>query len=136
MALEGQSIGRYQLSHLLGSGGMGEVYLAIDTPVYRQVAVKVMRSEMSAYPNETAGNDAARLFQREVKAIAGLDHPHILPLYDYGEETVHGSKITYMVMPYRSEGTLVNWLHKRANNALLSPLDVAQIISQAASALQ
>src|SRR3981081_3909409 len=59
MALEGQSIGRYQLSHLLGSGGMGEVYLAIDVPVHRQVAIKVMRSEVSAYPNDTASNDAA-----------------------------------------------------------------------------
>lgn len=136
MALEGQSIGRYQLSHLLGSGGMGEVYLAIDVPVHRQVAIKVMRSEVSAYPNDTASNDAARLFQREVKAIANLDHPHILPLFDYGEENVRGSNITYMVMPYRAEGTLVNWLHKRTDNALLSPLDIAQIITQAASALQ
>ncbi|HYL43969.1 MAG TPA: protein kinase [Ktedonobacteraceae bacterium] len=136
MALEGQSIGRYQLSYLLGSGGMGEVYLAIDVPVQRQVAIKVMRSEVSAYPNDTASNDAARLFQREVKAIASLDHPHILPLYDYGEDIVRGSKITYMVMPYRAEGTLVNWLHKRTNDALLSPLDIAQIIAQAASALQ
>lgn len=136
MALEGQSIGRYQLSYLLGSGGMGEVYLAIDVPVHRQVAIKVMRSEVSAYPNDTASNDATRLFQREVKAIASLDHPHILPLYDYGEDIVRGSKITYMVMPYRAEGTLVNWLHKRTNDALLSPLDIAQIIAQAASALQ
>lgn len=136
MALEGQSIGRYQLSYLLGSGGMGEVYLAIDVPVQRQVAIKVMRSEVSAYPNDTASNDATRLFQREVKAIASLDHPHILPLYDYGEDIVRGSKITYMVMPYRAEGTLVNWLHKRTNDALLSPLDIAQIIAQAASALQ
>ncbi|HET7641456.1 MAG TPA: protein kinase, partial [Ktedonobacteraceae bacterium] len=131
-----QSIGRYQLSYLLGSGGMGEVYLAIDVPVHRQVAIKVMRSEVSAYPNDTASNDATRLFQREVKAIASLDHPHILPLYDYGEDIVRGSKITYMVMPYRAEGTLVNWLHKRTNDALLSPLDIAQIIAQAASALQ
>src|SRR5436309_1369031 len=136
MSLEGQRIGRYDLLHLLGSGGMGEVYLATDTPVNRQVAIKVMRSEAAPYPDADATHDAARLFQREVRAIAGLDHPHILPLYDYGEDLVRGAKITYMVMPYRPDGTLVTWLHQRGNSSLLSPLDVAQIILQAASALQ
>src|SRR5947209_4278808 len=135
MSLEGQHIGRYQLLHLLGSGGMGEVYLATDTPVNRQVAIKVMRTEISPYPDTDATHDAARLFQREVKAIAGLDHPHILPLFDYGEENVRGAKITYMVMPLRSEGTLVTWLRQR-DSGLLSPLDIAQIIVQAANALQ
>ncbi|MFL5587971.1 MAG: hypothetical protein ACJ797_08075 [Ktedonobacteraceae bacterium] len=77
MSLEGQHIGRYILLHLLGSGGMGEVYLATDTPVNRQVAIKVMRSEATPYPDADATHDAARLFQREVRAIAGLDHPHI-----------------------------------------------------------
>ena len=136
MSLEGQHIGRYVLLHLLGSGGMGEVYLATDTPVNRQVAIKVMRSEAAPYPDADATHDAARLFQREVRAIAGLDHPHILPLYDYGEDLVRGAKITYMVMPYRPDGTLVTWLHQRGNSSLLCPLDVAQIILQAASALQ
>ncbi len=136
MSLEGQHIGRYVLLHLLGSGGMGEVYLATDTPVNRQVAIKVMRSEAAPYPDADATHDAARLFQREVRAIAGLDHPHILPLYDYGEDLVRGAKITYMVMPYRPDGTLVTWLHQRGNSSLLSPLDVAQLILQAASALQ
>src|SRR5256885_1028053 len=82
MPLEGQSLGRYLLIHLLGSGGMGEVYLATDTSVNRQVAIKVIRAEVSPYPDHDTRREAARLFQREVKAIAGLDHPHILPLYD------------------------------------------------------
>jgi eukaryotic-like serine/threonine-protein kinase len=136
MSLEGQHIGRYALLHLLGSGGMGEVYLATDTPINRQVAIKVMRSDATPYPDADSTHNAARLFQREVRAIAGLDHPHILPLYDYGEDLVRDAKITYMVMPYRPDGTLVTWLHQRGNAGLLSPLDVAQIILQAASALQ
>jgi len=115
---------------------MGEVYLANDTPVNRQVAIKVIRSEASPYPNTESTAEAARLFQREVKAIAGLDHPNILPLYDYGEEVVQGVNTTYMVMPYRSEGTLTTWLSKRGNLGLLSPLDVASIVAQAASGLQ
>src|SRR5438876_1824796 len=136
MSLEGEHIGRYHLLHLLGSGGMGEVYLATDTPVNRQVAIKVMRSEAVPYPDHDATNNATRLFQREVRAIAGLDHPHILSLYDYGEDPVRGAKITYMVMPYRPEGTLITWLSQRGDSGLLSPLDVVQIILQAASALQ
>ena len=136
MSLEGQHIGRYHLLHLLGSGGMGDVYLAEDARIEQQVAIKVIRSENSSYGNSDVTNSAARLFQREIRAIAGLDHPHILPLYDYGEDLVRGVNITYMVMPYRPDGTLVTWLRQRGNSGLLPPLDVVQIILQAASALQ
>jgi len=86
MPLEGQQFGRYRFEHLLGSGGMGEVYLATDTLINRQVAIKVIRAEVASYPNAT--QEASRLFQREMKAISQLDHPHILPLFDYGEETM------------------------------------------------
>src|SRR5437588_9431325 len=95
-----------------------------------------MRSEAAPYPDADATHDAARLFHREVRAIAGLDHPHILPLYDYGDDLVRGANITYMVMPYRPAGTLVTWLRQRGNSGLLPPLDVAQLILQAASAHQ
>mgnify|MGYP001201351468 CR=1 FL=1 len=136
MSLQGKQLGKYHLERLLGSGGMGEVYLASDTLIHRQVAIKVIRSEASGYPDGDSTREASRLFQREVKAIAALDHPHILPLFDYGEENVQGVTLTYMVMPLRQEGTLTNWLHDRASRGLLSPLDVAQVILQAASALQ
>ena len=136
MSLEGSNIGRYHLLQLLGSGGMGEVYLANDPPVNRQVAVKVIRAEVSPYPDAESTKDAARLFQREVKAIASLDHPNILPLYDYGDEVVQNVNTTYMVMPYRAEGTLTTWLQKRGSQGLLSPVDVAHIITQVASGLQ
>lgn len=53
MPLEGQQFGRYRFEHLLGSGGMGEVYLATDTLINRQVAIKVIRSEVASYPNAT-----------------------------------------------------------------------------------
>jgi eukaryotic-like serine/threonine-protein kinase len=136
MPLEGQSLGRYLLLHLLGSGGMGEVYLALDSSVNRQVAIKVIRAEVSGYPNSDTSREAARLFQREVKAIAGLDHPHILPLYDYGEVTMNGTLLTYMVMPLRQEGTLTNWLLQQGNFNSLSPIVITSILLQAASALQ
>src|SRR5579884_231073 len=135
MALEGLQLDHYRLVQLIGSGGMGEVYLAEDTHIPRQVAVKVVRSELSPYPNTEAVQESERLFKREAKAIAMLDHPNILPLYDYGEAKAQGLVFTYLVMPYRPEGSLPNWLRQRGGT-LLAWVDVAHIIGQAASALQ
>jgi serine/threonine protein kinase len=136
MPLEGQQLGRYQLLRLLGSGGMGEVYLAEDSRIEQQVAIKVLRAEASAYPNIEATREANRLFLREVKAIAKLDHPNTLPLFDYGEATINGATVAYMVMPYRQEGSLTNWLKQRDSAKLLPPEVVAHIIRQAADALK
>jgi serine/threonine protein kinase len=136
MPLEGQQVGRYRFIRMLGSGGMGEVYLAEDARIGQQVAIKVMRAEVSPYPDSEAARESARLFQREAMAIARLDHPHILPLFDYGEENVNGIPLTYMAMPFRPEGSLADWLRKRDHNRLLSPEEVAHIVDQAADALQ
>src|SRR6266568_1896367 len=136
MPFEGYQLGRYHLLHLLGSGGMGEVYLAEDPRIEQQVAIKVLRAEASAYPNIEATREASRLFLREVKVIAKLDHPHTLPLFDYGEATINGATLAYMVMPYRQEGSLTNWLKQRGTAKLLPPEVVAQIIRQAADALK
>ena len=151
MSLEGQQLGRYRLLKLIGSGGMGEVYLAQDPGINRQVAIKVVRVEAVDFSKKKvdtlpgmravtgAGSmglqDAARLFQREAKAIAMLDHPGILPLYDYGEQSVNGAMLTYLVMPYREEGSLANWL-QRGGFKLLTVQIVEQMLQQAASALQ
>jgi eukaryotic-like serine/threonine-protein kinase len=135
MALEGTQLGRYRLTRLLGSGGMGKVYLADDSMLNRQVAIKVIRADPSPYPNSDTVQEATKLFQREARAIAMLDHPHILPLYDYGEERGGSADLTYLVMPYRPEGTLNDWLHQHTSGPL-PPTQVAQLIQQAASALQ
>ncbi len=136
MALEGMQLDHYRLLRMIGSGGMGEVYLAEDTHIPRQVAVKVVRSEPSPYPNNDSVQEFERLFKREARAIALLDHPNILPLYDYGEAQTQGLLFTYLVMPYRPEGSLPNWLHKRSQGALISWQDVVHITRQASSALQ
>ena len=96
MSLAGKRLGRYSLQRLIGSGGMGEVYLAEDAQIDRQVAVKVIQGEESSSPDSTVFRDAARLFQREARAVARLNHPRILPLFDYGEEVTN-------------EGVLVTW---------------------------
>src|SRR5437899_521788 len=112
MALEELHNGRYRRLRLLGSGGMGEVYLMQDMRVNRQVAIKVIRSEGAPYPDSDAARSAARLFQREAKAIAALEHPNILPLYDFGEEISDETTLTYMVMPFCPEGSLTGWLRQ------------------------
>src|SRR5712691_10097959 len=136
MPLEGLQLGNYQLQRLIGSGGMGEVYLASDTRINRQVAIKVVRTEITAYPDTNATKESARLFQREMRAITTLDHPHILPLFDFGEESANRTKLTYMVMPFRQEGSLADWLQERSSTEMLSLQDVAHFVYQAADALQ
>ena len=136
MSLDGLQLGHYLLLHLIGSGGMGEVYLAEDMRIHRQVAIKIVRAEKVLYPDANATKEATRLFQREMRAIISLDHQHILPLYDFGEEMVNKAILTYMVMPYRKEGSLADWLQQRGSSVLLSPQDVGYLMQQAASALQ
>src|SRR5437588_289995 len=136
MALEELQNGRYRRLRLLGTGGMGEVYLMDDMRVSRQVAIKVIRAEGAPYPGSDSGKDAARLFQREARAIAALEHPNILPLYDFGEETYEDTTMTYMVMPFCTDGSLAGWLRQRASTGTLSPKDIAYVIEQAAEALQ
>jgi len=136
MSLIGTQLGHYTLTKLIGSGGMGEVYLAEDSRTHRQVAIKILRGERSAYSDANTIQEAERLFQREMSIITTLDHPHILPLYDYGEETMQNMALTYMVMPYRQEGSLDDWLQRRADKEPLSPQDTAFLLQQAGEALQ
>ena len=80
--------GRYTLERELGQGGMALVFLARDLRHDRQVALKVLRPEVSA-------EIGAERFLREIKMAAGLTHPHILPVYDSGD----AGGLLYYVMP-------------------------------------
>ncbi|MFL5695069.1 MAG: serine/threonine protein kinase [Ktedonobacteraceae bacterium] len=128
--------GRYHILRTLGSGSMGEVYLVDDTRINRQVAIKVIRTEGTPYPDADPNRDAARLFEREAKAIARLNHPNILPLYDFGEEVVNGVPLTYMVMPLCPDGSLATWLQQRGPSPQLTLPEVAHFVRQAGDALQ
>jgi eukaryotic-like serine/threonine-protein kinase len=138
MPLDGLELGRYHILRLIGSGGMGEVYLAEDTRISRQIAIKVMRNEILPYSETDSTKEVKRLFLREAKAIATLNHPHILSLFDYGENNVNDNVLTYMVMPYCPNGSLATWLRLRSNSSSqpLASQDVVQILLQAADALQ
>jgi len=135
MQLEGQRFSQYFIESLIDRGGMSHVYLAHDLRLNRLVAIKVI--SMGIAPLDTdAIDEALRLFQTEAKAITMLDHPHILPLYDYGEEEVDGFVFAYMVMPYRQEGSLAGWVRRRSRRAVLSLQETAHFLEQAADALQ
>jgi len=130
MLLEGTQISHYRLLRRIGGGGMGDVYLAENMHIHRQVAIKVIK------PNITSNPDAVRLFLREAKAVATLDHPHILPLFDFGEANIGDGIHPYIVMPLRQEGSLATWLRQDGNAEKLSLQTIAGIVHQAADALQ
>jgi serine/threonine protein kinase len=136
MLPEGRLLGHYRLVRRIGDGGMGEVYLAEDTRISRQVAIKVVRTETEPYPHPVATQDTVRLFLLEMQAITMLDHPHILSLFDFGEEKDGNSILIYMVMPYRQEGSLADWLRQRGKSEKLAPGEVCHFVMQAADALQ
>jgi tetratricopeptide (TPR) repeat protein len=81
--LVGRSLGAYRLLEALGSGGMGEVYLAEDTRLERRVALKVLPPEMAAHPEKI------QRFEREARAIASLSHPGIVMLHSIEEAEGH-----------------------------------------------
>ena len=120
---DAKQFGQYQLSTKLGSGGMGDVYLAEHILMKRPCALKLIRSEASADPAAIAR------FEREVKATASLTHPHTIEIYDYG----HTSDGTfYYVMEYLPGLSLADLL------AECGPLPAGRVIfllRQACSAL-
>src|SRR5579859_3236316 len=118
--IEGLTLGRYELRRRVAQGGMAEVYLGYDRRVRRQVAIKVLYGRDESF---------VRRFEREALAVDTLSHEHILPLYDFGEQ----SPWYYLVMPYVGSGTLRDYLLKRKQ---LSLEEAASFIDQIASALQ
>jgi serine/threonine protein kinase len=136
MLPEGQQLSHYQLVRLLKSGGMGEVYLAVDTLLHRQVAIKVIHTDFMHDAEYGAAEEAMRLFLREAQAIAQLDQINILPLYDSGKEHINQALLMYMVMPYRYLGSLKDWLQAHQEQEPLPLAAVERIVTQAAFALQ
>ena len=115
-------VGRYKIKSELGRGGMATVYRAFDPISNREVAIKVL-------PPEMLHNLVTRArFKRELKLIASLEHPAIVPVYDVGGEDNH---LPYFVMRYMSGGSLSEMIRK----GRFSLRDAALIIERLASAL-
>jgi eukaryotic-like serine/threonine-protein kinase len=97
--LTGQSLGRYHILELLGEGGMAFVYKAYDTRLERNVALKVIRTDLFG---QVQIEQMLQRFDREAKSLAKLAHPNIVNILDYGEH--EGSP--FLVMEYLPGGTL------------------------------
>src|SRR5436190_4109858 len=135
MALETMKNNRYRMVRPLGSGSTGEVYLVEDTLRNRQeVVLKLLHAY--AHPLTHDAQSASRAFRFEAGAISQLTHPNILPLLDYGAETVDGEVVPFIVTPFCPEGSLATWLEKRSNDDVLTLEDAARLVRQVAAALQ
>ena len=108
--------GKYRLVRVIGRGGMSAVFEAEQTNLLRTVALKV------ADPAVTSQPGFLEQFQQEAKIIARLEHPHILPVYDVGEDGGH----FYLVMRLVTEGTLKDWLHREPTRTPAAALALAQ----------
>ena len=115
MIMKGQKISdRYQIIKAIGEGGMANVYLAYDTILDRDVAVKVLRGDLA--------NDEkfVRRFQREALSASSLTHPNIVEVYDVGED--HGQY--YIVMEYVEGRHLKDLIKKRGKLTLSEVIDI------------
>lgn len=115
MVTKGQKINdRYEIIKSIGEGGMANVYLAYDTILDRNVAIKVLRGDLA--------NDEkfVRRFQREALSASSLSHPNIVAMYDVGED----DGLYYIVMEYVEGKTLKQLLKKRGSLTLSEAIDI------------
>lgn len=112
----GQQINQYILKERIGTGGMGIVWSAEQISMQRLVAIKFL-------PDVESNPETEARFEREVKMISQLEHPHILPVYAYGQE--FGAP--YIVMRYMPGGTVIDRLNKRDLTLKLALDIIAQI---------
>ena len=108
----GVRFGPYEILGPLGSGGMGQVYHARDSRLDRYVALKILPPELADHPGRR------ERFEREARAISALNHPHICPVYDVGDE----HDVPFLVMEYLEGETLAHRLAR-------GPLPVEQVLA-------
>lgn len=124
MIMKGQKINdRYQIIKSIGEGGMANVYLAYDTILDRNVAVKVLRGDLSS------DEKFVRRFQREALSASSLSHPNIVEVYDVGEDNGQ----YYIVMEYIEGKQLKDVLRKRGKLTITEVIDIMQQIADGLS---
>lgn len=119
--LIGRTLDKYRIEEKIGQGGMATVFKAHQQGLERWVAVKVLPPEYAADP------DFSRYFLREAQAIAQLEHPHILPVYDFGRQ----GEYVYLVMRYVEN----SWSLADVMTAPISVADALNYLDQVATAL-
>src|SRR5262249_744081 len=119
-----KQLGRYCIQGVLGKGGMGEVYKARDSRLDRTVAIKVL-------PAHNSGNAKAKeRFEREARAVASLNHPHICALYDVGQQ----DEIDFLVIEFIDGETLAARLERgplRIEQALQLAIQLGDALDKA-----
>lgn len=124
MIMKGQKINdRYQIIKSIGEGGMANVYLAYDTILDRNVAVKVLRGDLAS------DEKFVRRFQREALSASSLSHPNIVEVYDVGEDNGQ----YYIVMEYIEGKQLKDVLRKRGKLTITEVVDIMQQIADGLS---
>lgn len=125
--LTGRQIGKYEIRAFIAAGGMAAVYKGVQGRNGREVAIKVLPSALAEDPYYVAR------FEREAKTSASLDHPHIVPVYDFGTQ----DDLSYVVMELLTGGTLTERIKLRHNHsqALPAPVEVARLLRQVGGAL-
>ena len=115
MITKGQKINdRYEIIRSIGEGGMANVYLGYDTILDRNVAIKILRGDLSS------DEKFVRRFQREALSASSLAHPNIVEMYDVGEDDV----VYYIVIEYVEGKTLKQLLKKRGSLTLSEAIDI------------
>ena len=122
-SLVGQILGHYRIIKQIGYGGMATVFLAEDVHLGREVAVKVF------WPRPGETRDFLKRFEREARVLAKLDHPNILPVFDYGEQ----NGFAYLITPYMPGGSLRELLQKRK---MIPPVEALRMAAPILNALQ
>ena len=122
-SMAGEQLGAYRILDKIGTGGMGEVYLAEDTRLGRRVALKLLPAQFTADPNRL------RRFEREARATSALNHPNIITLYEIGE----ASGVHFMATEFVAGQTLRQRLAAEKLE-LSAVLDVAAQVASALSA--
>jgi serine/threonine protein kinase len=120
--LIGQHIGHYEIISLLGRGGMGEVYLAKDKKLDRQVAVKILNEKLSGHESNL------QRFISEAKAASALNHPNILTVYEFGE-----AEDAYFIVSEYVEGKTLRGIIHESRLGLSEVLDISIQIAGALS---
>jgi len=122
--MRGQKINdRYQIIKSIGEGGMANVYLALDTILDRNVAVKVLRGDLAH------DEKFVRRFQREALSASSLSHPNIVEVYDVGEDNGN----YYIVMEYIEGRQLKELLKKRTKLTLTEVIDIMMQVTDGMS---
>ena len=124
MIIKGQLIdNRYKIIKSIGEGGMANVYLAFDTILEREVAVKILRGDLAE------DEKFVRRFQREANSASSLKHPNIVEVYDVGEDDGK----YFIVMEYINGKTLKSLIKKRGILTLEEVIDIMLQLTSAVS---